>query len=436
MVACLPIHLIRRRMVPLTLLLLVTGTLYLCYVRFDQMPMSAQGFLSKAPFDASSSKSETSSGDNPSTPNDAATEQITQTPMSYGTYGRPPLKNLIPLRTLSTDHLPTPSTSSPHLIIIGDVHGQLSELKALLTKAGYSKTRGDHVIFTGDLVAKGPDSSGVVALAMEIGASAVRGNHEDRVLLAYENMNTLHVGTSDEQEEPVAAGDQDDMAEPAFSHGDYKARSVAQTLTSAQRSWLSQLPVILKLGRIPSYGDMVVVHAGLVPNIPLENQDPWAVMNMRTLVYPAEQVRREQIKKQLEEAAKKSGGKQKKIPDSEVDAAMEASRQRGEGTGDHDVALPIDGRDGQFWSEAWNEAQKELDARDRINVVYGHDAKTGLNLGKYTYGLDSSCVKGGQLTALVFEPGRAGKVTHRVVSVSCEAAKDLEKGKDDDSHEK
>lgn len=40
-----------------------------------------------------------------------------------------------------------------------------------------------------------------------------------------------------------------------------------------------------------------------------------------------------------------------------------------------------------------------------MTVVYGHDAKSGLSLKEYTKGLDSGCVKGGKLTALVVSDG-------------------------------
>ena len=48
-------------------------------------------------------------------------------------------------------------------IIIGDVHGCLDELESLVSRCGYAV--GDRLILVGDLVAKGPDSLGVVAWA-------------------------------------------------------------------------------------------------------------------------------------------------------------------------------------------------------------------------------------------------------------------------------
>ena len=67
-------------------------------------------------------------------------------------------------------------------IVVGDVHGCLDELRRLLATCGFQ--RGDRLVLAGDLVAKGPDSQGVVQLAREEGALAVVGNHDDHVLRA------------------------------------------------------------------------------------------------------------------------------------------------------------------------------------------------------------------------------------------------------------
>ena len=70
--------------------------------------------------------------------------------------------------------------NQPRVIAIGDVHGCIDELKALLRKCDYHP--GDIVIFLGDLVCKGPDSLSVVQMAREIGAIGVRGNHDFEVV--------------------------------------------------------------------------------------------------------------------------------------------------------------------------------------------------------------------------------------------------------------
>jgi protein phosphatase len=77
--------------------------------------------------------------------------------------------------------------------VIGDVHGCLTELEALLDKLGYVPSEGKggsvrahpegrRIIFVGDLVDRGPDSPGVLRLVMDMVAAgsalAVPGNHD------------------------------------------------------------------------------------------------------------------------------------------------------------------------------------------------------------------------------------------------------------------
>src|SRR4051812_27007551 len=67
-------------------------------------------------------------------------------------------------------------------IVVGDVHGCLDELRRLLAASGYAP--GERLVLAGDLVAKGPDSPGVLQLVREERAEAVLGNHDDHVLRA------------------------------------------------------------------------------------------------------------------------------------------------------------------------------------------------------------------------------------------------------------
>lgn len=69
-------------------------------------------------------------------------------------------------------------------IVIGDVHGCLSELKALLGFLDLAPE--DRLVYAGDLVDKGPDSPGVVRFVQEHAAKVgysitlVKGNHEEK----------------------------------------------------------------------------------------------------------------------------------------------------------------------------------------------------------------------------------------------------------------
>ena len=74
------------------------------------------------------------------------------------------------------------------LDIIGDVHGELGALEALLAHlAEAGRTEQRHLVFVGDLVDRGPDSLGVVRLVERLmhegRASCLVGNHELNLLL-------------------------------------------------------------------------------------------------------------------------------------------------------------------------------------------------------------------------------------------------------------
>ena len=65
-------------------------------------------------------------------------------------------------------------------IIVGDVHGCRGELEGLLDRLVFAS--GDRLVFVGDLVARGPDSLGVLDVVRRTGAIVVRGNHEQKLL--------------------------------------------------------------------------------------------------------------------------------------------------------------------------------------------------------------------------------------------------------------
>lgn len=71
-------------------------------------------------------------------------------------------------------HPQTPQDLNSRVIVVGDVHGCLDELQALLEKAQYDSNK-DSVVLVGDLVNKGPKSAETVRYAREQGFYSVRG---------------------------------------------------------------------------------------------------------------------------------------------------------------------------------------------------------------------------------------------------------------------
>jgi hypothetical protein len=214
-------------------------------------------------------------------------------------------------------------------IIVGDVHGCVDELRSLLRACGHQ--RGAPLVLVGDLVAKGPDSQGVLQLCREEGARAVLGNHDAHALRA--------------REQAAAGGKRELKAE---------RRQVVDTLTDADWAYLAALPAFL---RLPSQGrgepPVAVVHAGAVPGISLEEQDPEQLITLRSI--------------------RADGTPSKKI-------------------------------EGTPWAALWRGPER---------LVFGHDAVRGLQQHPWATGLDTGCVYGGKLTALVLPERRLVSVPAR-----------------------
>lgn len=256
------------------------------------------------------------------------------------------------------------------------------------------KLGSDHLIFAGDLVSRGPASSEAVDLAMASQATCVRGNHEDRVLLAYRDMQIHHslpphpikVSEGTEAAYPPGPGTKDGES---FLSGDHVEQVLARSLSHEQVQYLASCPVILDVGPIQGLGEVRVVHAGLVPGVALQRQDPVSVMQMLTL-----------------------------------DLATHVPSHVNDGTAWSKVRHALD----LHWNslhfsthtdrvKVWNKYQTFLPKKERSTVVYGHDSRRGLQLGKYTKGLDTGCVKGGKLTALILTSGNNNKP--KTISVDC-----------------
>jgi hypothetical protein len=206
--------------------------------------------------------------------------------------------------------------------VVGDVHGCNDELGELLDAAGWTKR--DRLVLVGDLVAKGPDSAGVLSRARELGALAVLGNHDAHLL------DVVHHGTTKKTH-----------------HAE-----VAKTLSSKDVAWLEALPLWLEL---PD-DDVVVVHAGLVPGVPLAQQERRNLLNLRSF-----------------------------------DAKGEPTTR-------------VEG--GTPWAARW---------KGPPHVVFGHDAIRGLQQHRFATGLDTGCVYGHRLTGLWLDERRLVHVkAHRV----------------------
>lgn len=196
----------------------------------------------------------------------------------------------------------------PRTIIVGDIHGCIVELEALLEEVSFGPD--DRLVSVGDLVGKGPAGHEVVRFFRVDGHAAVCGNHDEKLL--------------------------------AFRRGERELgpshRPDAERLSEADWAWLGARPFFLRL----EAHAVIVVHGGALPGVPLEEQDPDLLMNLRSI--------------------------------------------RADGSGSPRI------EDGSPWAKSWPGPER---------IVFGHDAVRGLQRWPHAIGLDTGCVYGGALTALV-----------------------------------
>lgn len=244
------------------------------------------------------------------------------------------------------------------ILVIGDVHGCYDEMIRLYEAAGAPEI----VILVGDLVNKGPYSAQVVRhVRTTPGWFAVRGNHDDGAL----RVATMGGGLADEPGAAAAAanarqkyawlyGGDDDANE---NIGSLPTRRCA--LSNDDLQWLADLPYTIRIPAATAATatadqkghDIVVVHAGLVPGMPLEEQTNRTMVTLRTVVLVANE-------------------------------GQPPSYQYDESSGG----------DGVPWASVWTGPDF---------IIFGHDARRGLQRERYAIGLDTGACYGKRLTGIL-----------------------------------
>ena len=221
-------------------------------------------------------------------------------------------------------------------IIIGDIHGCLTELKELLANLKFSIGT-DDLICVGDLVERGPDSTGVVKFVRNFG-QAVCGNHDHKMIKYHMHQKILATNKN--------------YKNPMYLSPD--KQKVYDNLSDDDLEWLTALPKKLYIKE----HNILVIHAGLMPRLHPLQQDENTYMYCRYL-------------------------------DEKTNKQVHLNKDFTQPTGS------------KFWTELYNYD---------IDVVYGHEVhsldapRIETNIcGAKTYGIDTGCVFGGHLTALVID---------------------------------
>jgi serine/threonine protein phosphatase 1 len=156
---------------------------------------------------------------------------------------------------------------------VGDIHGRLDLFEALIAaieeddaEAAPAETT---VILLGDLVDRGPDSAGVIARAREWQLQRkvriLAGNHEEMFLKSFGKIETLRHFLRFGGRETVLSYGIDREAYRSASAEEVQAM-MEQAVPAEDRRFLEGLEDMIAIG------DYLFVHAGIAPDVPLEEQ--------------------------------------------------------------------------------------------------------------------------------------------------------------------
>jgi bis(5'-nucleosyl)-tetraphosphatase (symmetrical) len=264
---------------------------------------------------------------------------------------------------------------------IGDIQGCCDELRALLSRIGFSADR-DRLWFVGDLVNRGPQSLEVLRYVRALGDNAivVLGNHDLHLLAIACGCRPPR--RSDTLDEVLQAPDRDALFE-----------------------WLATRP----LAHFES-GDLLV-HAGVVPQ--------WTVEMTLSLAREVELALRSNPRNLFEHmyGDEPDQWRTDLAGADRLRFAINVLTRMRVCTNDGRINLRLKGKPPQADSpwRPWFELESRRTRGTR--VIFGHWSALGLILRDDVIGLDSGCVWGGALTALDLDGSRTAGCAP--VSLSC-----------------
>jgi hypothetical protein len=233
---------------------------------------------------------------------------------------------------------------------VGDVHGCLDELKALVTKA--SMLHNDQkefaaVILVGDLCNKGPYSAEMIQYVRSRRKRnwfSVRGNHDNAALAAA--LGDVHRQAKKKYDWVHSLSDEDVewMSNLPYTITIRKEHLAGRTTSESESITFVNNPV-----RRMIQDDVIVVHAGLLPGLlSLEDQSIETMTTLRDVVKGRTQNQQEE--------------------EQTISESCDA------------------------WAKLWHGPEF---------IIFGHDAKRGLQKEKYAIGLDTGACYGKMLTGIV-----------------------------------
>jgi len=321
---------------------------------------------------------------------------------------------------------------SKRVLVIGDVHGCITELHNLVEKATTQHNSGipfAAIVIVGDLCNKGPHSTAVIRhVRTQPNWFSIRGNNEDRAL-TYALTQWEENDTSIKQKYKwIAYGDDplsdedvewmanlpytitipksmfddyysDDEDEDVDDHAeetnlDCSSSGITKEDADADNESRTTSPKRERQRRQRLHDDdILIVHAGLDSRIPnLENQDINTMINIRDV-----QLRNDNATTTTNDDGENNtngedengGSNDNNINSNEQD---HGEKKKQESESEEETTK----KERTPWAKLWRGPQL---------AIFGHDARRGLQTEEYAIGLDSGCCYGRELTGIILPEG-------------------------------
>jgi hypothetical protein len=328
-----------------------------------------------------------------------------------------------------------PPDESGRLIFVGDIHGMHASLLALLARVNFNPAH-DTLVPAGDMLTKGGVGSSLAVLdvLMENGARPVRGN-QDQPVIEWRAWQEWIAGLDARGGEHAKHRtglqwlrdlDHSFARRPAWlSRGRWLATEraqgpehfwarvpsamlddmfgqaylVARRMSTAQAAWLRGTPSALHIPVLHT----LVVHAGLLPT---NASRPLHAVGQPLAAPPPGAGRTDAARRAAQEAAVLDGPGIPRNSELWTRTRLRAVRWN--------ATLSSKREDGTYWADIWDDvvdrcrgfrapsdgdadlgqddAQRQRLSCMPITVVYAHTAAFGLDVRRWTIGLDSGCV--------------------------------------------
>ncbi|KAF9648821.1 Metallo-dependent phosphatase [Thelephora ganbajun] len=341
---------------------------------------------------------------------------------------------------VKTTTLNIPSSDRPtRILFVGDIHGQFDDFQNLLRKVNYDPAAGDVLVHTGDIITRGAadGSKNVLDWMAKHDTYGVRGNNDQAIIdwkawrdwISSTSAGRAWLRSLDEDWEKDNEKTSTKILNPDTWVKERRKNSprkykvwwrrvpedwkmfrehylIAASLEQHQYEYLLSLPLVLHIPSIHTF----TAHAGILasditrpptdryqplahyPSPPRslnpalnettlrlwqelailndipQNNDPWVVLNMRSI---------------------------------SKDKTITRGNKRGTPwtKGYNEMMDRCVGYETDFASDAMTKGLPCMP----VSVVYGHSASRGLDINRWSFGLDTGCVYGRKLTALILD---------------------------------